>query len=327
MKKRVLILGGSGFIGLNLAKHIVSQITSDDELILADNFSRGKNDTEFQDFLNSNLSIKFVSADLTAQEAFDHFEGQFDHVYLLASMVGVKNCELFPEMVMRTNTLIILNTLEWMVKSGSKKIFFSSTSENYAGAYDHNILEIPTPESVPLVISNIENPRFSYAVTKIWGEAAVTFYGKKYGFKTMIGRYHNVYGPRMGYDHVIPQLIEQMLNTTDRLKVMNPDHSRSFCFISDAVRATEMLMNIDKDGMIVHIGDDRTEILIGDLAKEILKIGGKTPEFDVKPSPAGSVTRRLPDTVLLRKITGFVPEVSLPEGLKETFTWYHSRNK
>lgn len=319
---KILILGGSGFIGLNLAKQLNAKLKVDDQLILADNFSRGKDDSDFNEFLKQFPAIKLFDCDLTRAESFDVFEGVFDYVYLLASMVGVRNCELYPERVIQTNTNIILNTLNWMIKSSSKKIFFSSTSENYAGAYDFDILEIPTPENVPLVITDIKNPRFSYAITKIWGEAAVTFYGQKYGFKTVIGRYHNVYGPRMGYDHVIPQLFKQLFSEPNVLKVMNPEHTRSFCYVSDAVKATIMLMEIDKTDIIVHIGDGRVETKIEDLAKKMIKIVGSNIELESAPAPVGSVSRRLPNTELLQSLTGFEPSVTLEKGLEETYLWY-----
>lgn len=218
MNRRTLILGGTGFIGLQLARRLAQLIGRDDELLLVDNFSRGRNDADVETFLGEYPSVRLIEADLMQPAAFESFKGAFDHVYLLASMLGVHRVETQPEVVMKTNTLIILNTLEWMVRSGSKRIFFSSTSENYAGGYDYNILAIPTAEDTPLVISDIRNPRFSYAVTKIWGEAACIFYGTKHGFSTMIGRYHNVYGPRMGFDHVVPQLTERILRGRTRCR-------------------------------------------------------------------------------------------------------------
>jgi UDP-glucose 4-epimerase/UDP-glucuronate decarboxylase len=139
---------------------------------------------------------------LAEPRAYEAFAGAYDHVYLLASIVGVQRVENEPAAVLRTNTLIILNTLEWMARSGSKRLFFSSTSENYAGGFDYDILPIPTPEDVPLVISDIRNPRFSYAVTKIWGEAAAIAFGAR-RIRSRHRRYYNVY-PRSFERHSRP---------------------------------------------------------------------------------------------------------------------------
>jgi len=323
MKRRTLILGGTGFIGLQLARRLAELAAAGDEILLVDNFSRGRHDVEVEAFLSEYSSIRLKESDLTERNAYEAFEGAFDHVYLLASMLGVQRVETQPEVVMRTNTLIILNTLEWMAKSGSKRLFFSSTSENYAGGYEYNILPIPTAENVPLVISDIKNPRFSYAVTKIWGEAASIAYGSRHGFAVIVGRYHNVYGPRMGFDHVIPQLTQRILNGEAPLQVYGSEQCRAFCHVTDAVEATRLMMEVpDPKTTIVHIGNDQEEIVIADLARRLLTLAGRAPEFVARPAPRGSVPRRVPALDLLRKMTGFEAKISFAQGLAETYQWY-----
>jgi UDP-glucuronate decarboxylase len=200
--------------------------------------------------------------------------------------------------------------LDWMVASGSRRLFFASTSENYAGGYDVGVVPVPTPEDIPLVIKDITNPRFSYAISKIWGEMATCFYASRYGFSAIIGRYNNVYWPRMGYEHVIPELTRKIVEGP--LPVMSPDQKRAFCHVADAVRATHELMNLDTAGAtVVHIGDDRQENTIGDLARRLLALAGRPP--DSLPLPALG---------RLRQLIGFEPAVTLDQGLAETFAWY-----
>ena len=324
---RTLILGGTGFIGLNLARRLAELAAPGDEILLTDNFSRGPHDEDVDDILRRyETTVRLDQIDLSLPGAYQRFHGAFDFVYLLASIVGVGPSERAPETVMRVNTTIILGALEWMARSGSKRVFFSSTSENYAGGYELGIIPIPTPEDVPLVIGDIRNPRFSYAVTKIWGEAACIFYGSHHGFTSIIGRYHNVYGPRMGWDHVIPQLTSRIVCGERPLRVKSPDQTRAFCHVSDAVEATRLVMQSPEvqNGTIVHIGDDREEVAIGDLAKRLLALAGRAQEYESAPAPIGSVLRRAPDISLLRRLTGFVPRVSMTEGLAETFAWYRA---
>ena len=322
---RTLILGGTGFIGLNLARRLAGLAAPNDEILLTDNFSRGRRDEEVEDLLGRYKStVRLEPVDLSAPGAYERFHGAFDSVYLLASMVGVGPSERAPDEVMRVNTSIILGALEWMARSGSGRMFFSSTSENYAGGVQLGIVPIPTPEDVPLVISDIRNPRFSYAVTKIWGEAACIFYGARHGFTSIIGRYHNVYGPRMGWDHVIPQLTRRIVCGEKPLRVKSPDQTRAFCHVSDAVEATRLIMQSTavENGMIVHIGNDREEIAIGTLAKNLLVLAGRSEEVEAAPAPRGSVARRVPDISLLRRLTGFEPRIPISQGLAETFAWY-----
>lgn len=324
MSNRALILGGTGFIGLQLGSRLAELAGSGDEIVLVDNFSRGRHDAEVDKLLSANKSVRLHQADLTDSDAFKGLGGAFDRVYLLASMIGVQRVESQPEEVFRTNTRLILNTLEWMAASGSKRLFFSSTSENYAGGYEYGIVPIPTPEDVPLVISDINNPRFSYAMTKMWGEGASIAFAKRYGFTVVIGRYHNVYGPRMGFDHVVPQLTQRILvEAEDPLQVYGPEQSRAFCYVSDGVEATRLAMESVVDrATIVHIGNDREEVLMGDVARRLLALAGRATEFQPRPGPRGSVSRRVPELSRLRALTGFEPSVSLDEGLARTFAWY-----
>ena len=323
MSHRSLILGGTGFIGLHLARRLTQVAGPCDEIVLADNLSRGHRDSMVEELLTMNRNVRLLELDLSRQEAYAALGDGFDHVYLLASMVGVRCAETRPEDVLKINTTIILGALEWMASSGSRRLFFSSTSENYAGGYEFGIIPIPTPERVPLVISEIGNPRFSYAVTKIWGEAASIFYGAHHGFTSIIGRYHNVYGPRMGYGHVIPELSQRILTGEEPLKVMSPDQTRAFCYITDAVEATRLLMEAQvQNGLIVNIGNDREEIQIGALAQRLLRLAGRPPVFETRPAPRGSVPRRAPAIDLLRELTGFEPAVPIDSGLAETFAWY-----
>ena len=84
---------------------------------------------------------------------------------MLASVVGVNNTLKIPSEIIRINTLLILNTLEWL-KIAAKNVVFTSTSENYAGTIDKFGYTIPTPEDIPLSIIDISHPRYTYAVTK-----------------------------------------------------------------------------------------------------------------------------------------------------------------
>ena len=131
---------------------------------------------------------------------------------MLASVVGVNNTLEIPHEIIRINTQLIINTLEWIRFSKVKKVLFTSTSENYAGTIDTFGYKIPTPEEIPLTITDISHPRFTYAITKMLGESGFLNYSKKLNFECCIVRYHNVFGPRMGFKHVIPHLAERFLS-------------------------------------------------------------------------------------------------------------------
>jgi nucleoside-diphosphate-sugar epimerase len=311
---RALVLGGAGFIGVHLTRRLLAD---GHDVVVVDDFSRGRDDAEL-----GLLGVPVLSADLTDPAAFDALPVDVDHVYLLAAVVGVRNVERDPERVIRVNTLVALNALAWI--SPRHRLFFASTSETYAGGVDAGLVPVPTPESVPLVVRDVTAPRAAYGVSKVLGEAAVVHTGRAKGVPVVIGRFHNVYGPRMGVDHVIPELSLRALRREDPFRVYGTDQFRAFCHVDDAVEAMVRLMAADDAvGRIVHIGDDSAETNIGELAELVLGIAGHDPAvLEPVPAPRGSVRHRCPDLGLLRATTGYKPTVPLAEGVRQTFEWY-----
>lgn len=330
--KKILITGGAGFIGYYLSRHILGA-EKDIELVLVDNLQRGKIDESFKKLLEDKR-VKFLTLDLTDLAAYKELGNGYDQVYHLAAVNGTKWFYEMPQETLRINTLSLIYMLEWFRKENSGgKFCFTSSNEAYAGALNaFGKLPIPTPENVPLVIEDTYNPRWSYAATKLVGELFVINYAQKYSLRAVIVRPHNFYGPRAGYDHVIPEFVERISKRADPFPIFGADDTRTFCFIEDAVRAMQMLMDSPKtDGQpieTVHIGDFE-EINTQTLADKLFKISGWKPKnLDIKNSPPGSVKRRLADVSKLQNLTGWKPEVSLEEGLKRTYDWYlaHPKN-
>ena len=320
MRKKVLILGGAGFIGLNLTKFLIEN--RDYEITVADNLSRGQLDQDFLDLL-SVKNVRFVEGDFTSIEAFDLLDSEYDYLYMLASVVGVDNTLEKPHEIIRINSLLIINVLEWIKKSNIGKVLFTSTSENYAGTIEAFDYEVPTAENVPLTIVDISHPRYTYAVTKILGESGFLNYSKMLGFECTVVRYHNVFGPRMGFKHVIPHLAERFfLNKEDPFLIYGSSQTRSFCYISDAILGTVMAMESgNSDFNIYHIGSE-DEITIESLVKESGMYFNFEGKYKDAPTFPGSVNRRCPDISKARKDFGYEPQVSWQIGLRETLEWY-----
>jgi UDP-glucuronate decarboxylase len=317
---RVLVLGGAGFIGYHLAARLAEDGHA---LTLVDDHSRGRADAALA-ALRARPGVRFVEADLTAPGALDALPRAWDQVFMLAAVVGVRNVERDPARVLRTNTLALQAVLDWLPAAG-ETLFFSSTSEVYAGSVALGLAPVPTPEDVPLAVADAGAPRAAYAVSKIQGEAAVIQAGRARGLRCVIGRYHNVYGPRMGVDHVIPELALRTARREDPFRLYGAAQRRAFCHVGDAVEATLRLVATEGAwGRVVNIGNDTEETVIEDLARLVLRRAGHRPSIERVPAPAGSPERRCPDLTRLRALTGFAPKVPLETGLAETVDWYRA---
>ena len=319
MSKKVLLLGGAGFIGFNITKYLAEN--RDYDLTVADNFARGKQDEDFNAMVEKH-GVKVIPGDFTDPQAYNMLDEQYDQVYMLASVVGVDNANSIPHEIIRINTALIFNTLEWIRRSKIGKLLFTSTSECYAGTIEAFGYKTPTPEEVPLCIQDIGHPRFTYAVTKMLGESGFLNYARILGFETTIVRYHNVYGPRMGFKHVIPHLVVRYRKNENPFKVYGHDQTRAFCYITDAVEGTVRAMEQPgTNGQIYHIGTDE-EISIGELIKYAGELMDYKGEFENAPTYPGSVSRRCPDITKARTQLGFEPKIGWKQGLKTTVEWY-----
>ncbi len=328
--KKVLITGGAGFVGFHLTKHLLKNLET--EVVLIDNFHRGKMDNDFSELLKNNR-VKFLNLDLTALDSYKELGNDYSHVYHLAAVNGTKHFYKIPHEVLRINTLSLIYMLEWF-KDNNKdgKFCFTSSNEAYAGGLNaFGVLPIPTPEEVPLVIDDPHNPRWSYASTKLIGELFVFHYAQMHGFKALIVRPHNFYGPRAGYDHVIPEFSLRIMERSDPFEIYGGEETRTFCYIDDAVRAMQMLMDSPKTDEhpveTVHIGDFE-EVTIRELAEKLFKVVGWKPNnLEKKDSLPGSVKRRRGDIAKIQNLIDWKPEVPLEEGLKITFEWYSKNPK
>lgn len=321
--KKILITGGTGFIGYHLAKQLSKK---DNKIVLVDNFFRSEKDEDLMELLKK-PNIRLIEADLTMPESWDKIGSGYDYVYHLVGINGTKLFYEIPHEVLRIGVTTTLNVLDWFRTRNNKpeaKILYTSSNEAYAGALEaFGKLPIPTPENVPLVIADPYNPRWSYAGQKLIGELLFIHYSKAYNFRMSIVRPHNFYGPREGYLHVIPEIIERINKKVDPFPIFGADDTRSFCYIDDAITAIQKVMESDKtDGGTYHIGTHE-ETVIKDLIEMMFLIMKWYPiKLDIKNSPEGSVKRRLADVSKIKKEIGWEAKIPLKKGLEKIIKWY-----
>ena len=231
-----------------------------------------------------------------------------DIVIHLAAMNGTNLFYEQPTDVLINNTVPTINLIE-NYRGTNTKFVFASTCEIFNGATDAGYYNVPTDEQVPVMFDDITNPRWSYSIPKALGENLVANSGLDY----LIIRYFNVYGPGQ-VDHFINEFIE-------RCKVgeyyIKGNHTRSFCYIDDAIEMTHKLVTSIKN-RIVNVGNSE-EYRIAEVAKIIMHIMGIDPaRLEIFDGPVGSTQRRCPDTTLVKKFTKFNDYTSIQVGLQKT---------
>jgi nucleoside-diphosphate-sugar epimerase len=203
-------------------------------------------------------------------------------------------------------------------------LLFTSSSETYAASTDYFHYPIPTDEGVPLSIVDTRHPRFTYAVTKILGESAFFAYGQRLGIHTTVVRYHNVYGPGMGFKWAIPHIIQRIYQGENPVKIYGAEQTRAFCFCTDAAAGTVLaLESAGSDQQIYHIGND-DEVTIEQLTRAIGTLMGYEGAYENAPTYPGSIARRCPNISKVRTELRYQPKVSLAEGLGKTVAWYQA---
>src|SRR5262249_14611432 len=160
----------------------------------------------------------------------------------LAAIVGVRYANEIPARVLRTNLLLTINVLDAMRSLGARRLLFTSTSEVYAATVERGLAPVPTPEDVLLSVGDGLTDPFSYGLSKIAGEMLVRQCAVRDGYEQVTVRFHNVYGPRMGHDHVIPEVLDRIRAREDPFRVYGADQKRAFCYVDDAVEAILALM-------------------------------------------------------------------------------------
>jgi nucleoside-diphosphate-sugar epimerase len=310
----ILITGGLGFIGRNLA---ISLSKKNNVKILDNSFRKNFSDIKFPN------KIKIIKGDIKNPKTLSKCLKNVDTVFHLAFINGTKYFYSKPKLVLDVGIKGTLALFDQIEKSNVKKVILASSSEIY-----QTPKKIPTPEEIEGLVPDVKNPRYSYGSAKLICEILLLHYLKKKNLKKIIFRPHNIYGPAMGFEHVIPEMIKKMIIKSKKLKNKNIIikiqgsglETRSFCFIEDAVNAIELISRKGKNNGIYNIGTTE-EINIKNLTQRIAKNLNLNLKIKKGNLMKGSTLRRKPDISKI-KIMGYKNKMNLNSGLKITVDWY-----
>lgn len=310
-----LVTGGAGFLGSALVRRLAS--AGDRVRVLDSGFRGGLRRLE-----GAVGDIEVVEGDVRDAALVDRVCEGVAVVLHLAAVNGTSYFYSIPEVVLDVGVRGTLNVIDATIRRGVRELFVASSSEVYQTAR-----AIPTDESVPLTVPDPMNPRYSYAGAKLVSELLAINYGRKHYGRVVVFRPHNVYGPDMGAEHVIPQLTLRLRALARgeadpiRLPIQGTGgESRAFLYVDDLVEGLLVLLARGEHLGIYHIGSE-DEVTIAVLAREIARCLGRQVVVVPGERPAGSTPRRCPDISRIRAL-GFHPRVPLHEGLARTVRWY-----
>lgn len=325
---KYLVTGGSGFIGCSLVRHLLE----DGHFVrVYDNDSRGSR--ERLGDVSHLPHFEFIQGDIRKEEDVAAACHGMDSVLHLAYINGTEFFYDRPELILDVGVRGMLAVIAGCRKAGVRELMTMSSSEVY-----QDPPRIPTDENVPLVVPDVYNPRYSYGGGKIISELITINSGRHDFDRVMIIRPHNVYGPDMGKEHVVPQLtlrlIEAMQIQENQTSIVSGEaidfliqgdgkQTRAFVYIDDFIAGMMKILKYGKHLEIYHVGTT-DEISIRDVALAIASTFQVKVNLKFSEAPSGSVQRRCPNVDKVKAL-GYVPKISIKEGIHRTSLWYRER--
>jgi dTDP-glucose 4,6-dehydratase/UDP-glucose 4-epimerase len=314
--RRYLVTGGTGFLGAALVTRLVR---AGHRVRVLDNNLRGRP----RRLAGVADDVEMLTADIRDAAAVRRAAQRIDGVVHLAAVNGTELFYKHPELVLDVGVRGVLNVVDACRAEGIGDLLVASSSEVY-----QTPPMVPTDETAPLTVPDVSNPRYSYGGSKILTELVAVNYGRSGFERVAIVRPHNVYGPDMGWEHVIPQFAVRAaeLAATQPAGVLrfpiqgDGRQTRAFVHVDDFTDGLVRVLEHGEHLGIYHIGSTE-EVTIAALAAKVLACLGRGAEIVPGAAPAGATDRRCPDIAKLRRL-GYVPGIALDDGLPGVVRWY-----
>src|ERR1700723_314807 len=310
--KRILITGGAGFIGSNLAE----RFSRDNEVTLLDRTFSAQ-PVHFTSLV-SNRNVKLVEADILESKELDSITRNAQIVIHAAAIVGVGRVCHHPRETLETNfsgTSRILKSLE--NNSRLERFVYFSTSEVFG------VNSFRVQEDAPSLVGPAAEARWSYAIAKLAGEHLVQAYYRQCGMPVVTVRPFNVFGPRRLGAHAMKSFILSALTGNPVEVHGDGSQIRSWCYISDFCDAmVEMIARPAAVGQDFNIGNPANTVTILQLAQQILQITNSRVPIKFCDHPFPDIEIRVPSLTKAHAILDYKPVYDLAMALPPTLDWY-----
>ncbi len=313
--KRVLVTGADGFIGSHLVEALINEGAIVRAFCYYNSFNRwGWLDTLPQDKLNQ---IDIFTGDVRDPNGVRTAMKDIDIVYHLAALIAIPYSYHSPDAYVDTNVKGTLNIVQAAKDLGTERVLITSTSEVYG-----------TANYVPIDEKHPRQGQSPYSATKIGADSIAESFYRSFDLPITIVRPFNTFGPRQSARAIIPTIISQLLNDYNEINLGDLTPTRDLVFVKDTARGFVEISLCDKlIGHEVNIAT-HNEISIGDLANELIaqiKPAATIKQQEERMRPEKSEVFRLyGDNTKLKEFTGWAPETSLSDGLKETIEWFRN---
>ena len=305
---RILITGGAGFIGSNMAQAFLKKGY---DITILDNFCSGKLEN-IKEFLSS---ITLVEGDICDPKSIQKAMKGCDFVFHLAALRSVPKSFEDPAAYERTNVLGTIYLLEESTQNKVKKFVFASSSSVYG-----NNTKLPLQEE------DKTDPISPYAISKLNAEKYCRLYYVTHKLPTVCLRYFNVFGPRQSLENryavVIPKFIQSLYNNEAPPIFGDGKQTRDFTFVENVVEAHhKVLISKLADGEIFNVGCGQRSSVF-DLAKKINQIMNKNMDPKLLPPRPGDVLHTQASIKKIEKLSSYQPKITLDKGLAITTEWF-----
>jgi len=303
---KILITGGSGFIGSHIAEHFQ---TSAEEIRVLDNYRTGyaKN--------LSGLRANVINGSITDRSLVRQAVQGIDYIFHMAALVSVPESMSKPGECVDINVQGLLHVLEEASAAGVKKIVFASS----AAVYGDNPI-------VPKLETMLPEPKSPYAITKLDGEYYLDLYRREGKIQSTSIRFFNVFGPRQdpkgAYAAAVPIFMEKALRHEDITIFGDGGATRDFIYVKDIVGALAFAAQHEMHGTF-NAGYGG-QITIKDLANQIVSAAGSSSKIVHLAERAGDVRHSRASADQLRA-AGWRPQHTLEEGLAATLDYFRSQ--